>query len=183
MCVHVYEVWQLGSTLLHFLPCPCTNPALSQAVAVYDDIVATLIPPITFSINTTDCLCSSLEELADKIHHPLEHNCVVNPNCTGVTCDLEVVIGTISMEVLIFSCNQPPAMELVIRDLVGNPFFSGFFNESEVTSLTIAGFSSPLSVKIVHRTYSMDIEVSRVWYIWATGVHVILHCGYISECH
>ena len=172
------RLWYDFSPLLHFLPCPYTHSALSQATAL--DILGVLIPPITFSINTTDCLCASVEELADRIHSPLEHDCVPKDDCSGVRCTLEVIVATYYLDAVILSCNQPPGVEIDLEDSDGNLLYTRIFNQTEVTNIPIAGFSVPLSFSIVHRNYSMDIEVSRFYS--DTLMHINITCIPLCTC-
>ena len=86
---------------------------------------------------------------------------MAHPNCSGVRCALDVLVDTYYLDVFVLSCVNPPGMEMVMEDSDGNPLYERVFNQTEVVSIPIGVFLLPLSFKITHRNYSMDIEVRR----------------------
>ena len=118
-----------------------------------------LIPPIIFPINTTECLCTSLEQLAEKIHTPFEHDCYTTTDCDGIICTLDVAISSYLLEMIVLSCEDPPAVDVVVEREDGTPIFSLVVNESVTVPVWISVFRHDLSISVIHRTYSMDVQV------------------------
>ena len=98
-------------------------------------------------------------DLAASIYSPVDHDCSANINCDGVTCALEAFGFTYQLDIVILSCQDPPAVDVVVADENGDGFYSEVFNESGTSIVTIVGLASPLSVDIVHHDYSMEVEV------------------------
>ena len=117
-------------------------------------------------------------ELADKIHQsPLEHDCVANTDCDGVLCEFDVFSGTYILEFLILSCEDPPALDILLEDSDGNALFSAVVNDSYYGTLLADVLVFVLQANVVHYNYSMDIQVSirHINYtIKCSNMHVIL---------
>ena len=118
-----------------------------------------LVPWVQYDINTTECLCSSVEELAEKIHSPAEHDCSATPTCDGVTCELEVFGNTLTLETDVLSCTTPPAFDVIVKDSSGTPIYTGVYDDNSTGTINIAGFVLPISVLLIQRPYSIEIEV------------------------
>ena len=137
---------------------PCCTSLSSQAVALYYDIP--LIPPVSIPLQPHECSCQSLEELADKIHSPLEHDCATNEDCDGVRCELDVFGTTYHIETILLSCDDPPGLETVIEDENNVPLRVLNFDRTAMGTINIGGLEVPAYGVIEHHPYSIDIQVS-----------------------
>ena len=106
--------------------CYCITQVTS--VGLQDDI--DLIPWVQYDINTTQCLCSSVEQLAEEIQSPIEHDCSATPTCDGVTCRLEVFGNMFIVETDILSCTTPPAIDVIVKDSSEDVVYSGVFDDN-----------------------------------------------------
>ena len=106
-------------------------------------------------------MCESLEDLADIIHSPFEHDCSTTSNCDGVRCKLDVFGNVFFVEAIILPCTNPPAAEVVVQNSLGQNLFVGIFNRSGQRAIVILGTQITVDAIIVHRNYSMDVEVGR----------------------
>ena len=132
-----------------------------QALALSDDIQSILIPPVSIPLDPQRCSCESLEGLAEEIDFPLEHNCTTNEDCDGVRCEFDIFNTVYHLETVLLSCEDPPALAMVVEDVNNQPLRVTNFSRTGVYSLgMIRGFNVPLSIMMVHHPYSMDVEVS-----------------------
>ena len=99
-------------------------------------------------------------ELADKIHSPIEHDCDANTDCDGVRCEADVFSNTYLLEFLILSCEDPPALDILLEDSDENALFSAVVTDSYYGTLPADEFVIILQASVVHYNYSMDIQVS-----------------------
>ena len=120
-----------------------------------------VIPPVVYDINTTECLCTSMEELAEKIHSPIEHDCEATPACDGVTCQLEVLGNTYIIEMDVLSCAQPPGVDVLVKDAMGNPFYSAVIDDNTTQTVPIHGIYVPMQVLLIQHPYSIEVEVGQ----------------------
>ena len=155
--IYLHEPCLLHGTLI--LTRTYTRLTLSQAYVATDPIQY-LIPEIGYIINTTQCLCDSMVELADKIHSPIEHDCAANDDCNGVLCVADVFSDTYLLEFLILSCEDPPALDILLEDGDGNALFSAVVTDTYYGTLPAGDFVILLQANVVHYNYSMDIQVS-----------------------
>ena len=105
-------------------------------------------------------MCESLEDLADIIHSPFEHNCFTTPNCDGVRCELDILGLILYIETLILPCANPPAVEVIVQNSQRQNIFSAIFNTSGQRDIVIMGFRMTVVTIVVQHNYSVDIEVS-----------------------
>ena len=109
-------------------------------------------------------------ELADKIHSPIEHDCTANDDCDGVLCVADISSDTYFLEFLILSCEDPPALDILLKDSDGNALFSAVVTDTYYGTLPAGDFVIVLQANVVHYNYSMDIQVS------------IGHINYTMKC-
>ena len=140
---------------------PLSHILLLSPQAQAPQISAQLIPPTLVPLNTTECMCESLEDLADIIHSPFEHDCSTTSKCDGVRCELDVFGNMFFVEAIILPCTNPPAAEVVVQNSLGQNLFVGIFNRSGQRDIVILGTRITVDVIVVHRDYSMDVEVGR----------------------
>ena len=135
----------------HTLPSP-------QALAILPSVQ--LIPLTSVPLNATECMCESLEDLADNIQSPVEHNCSTTPNCDGFHCELDVSGNTFFVEGIVLPCTNPPAAEVIVQNSQRQNIFSAIFNTSGQRDIVILGLRMTVNTTVVHHKYSVDIEVS-----------------------
>ena len=114
------------------------------------------------TIPLQQCSCQSLQELADKIQSPVEHDCVTNENCNGVRCELDIFGTVYHIENILLSCDDPPGFETVIEDENNMPLRVIKYDSTGRTTINIAGVDLEAYAVIEHHTYSIDLHVSNV---------------------
>ena len=95
----------------------------------------------------------------DKISSPFEHNCSTTEDCDGVRCVLDLFSDSYIVEMYTLSCAEPPAVDVLVEDDEGNPFYSQQFDSSLYQVVEINGIPVLLEVILVHHSYSMELEV------------------------
>ena len=121
-----------------------------------------LIPLTSVPLNTTECMCESLEDLADIIQSPFEHDCSTTPNCDGVHCELDIFGLILYIETIVLPCANPPALEVIVQNSQRQNIFGAIFNTSGQRDIVVLNTRMTVNSIIVHRSYSMDIEVSEL---------------------
>ena len=130
---------------------------------VEGDIAITAIPSVLVPLNTSECQCESLHDLASIIHSPLEHDCVVlnsSSHCDGVRCELDYVGTVYYLELIVLSCEDPPAVEFAIEDSDLNPLYEAVFNKTGTTNFNVANPPVIFNGTLVQYNHSIDVEVS-----------------------
>ena len=118
-------------------------------------MIGAVVPHTVISLNASDCMCQSIQSLAQLGESPVETNCVNNSKCTGLECTFNYSTGY-RVETEVNPCTHPPGIDFYIKPVHTNQIlFHHFFN----TSSTILGLC-PLHVTVEHRDYSMIIFVS-----------------------
>ena len=107
-------------------------------------------------------MCESLEDLADIIHSPFEHDCSTTPNCDGVHCELDIIGLILYIETIVHPCANPPALEVLVQNSQRQNIFGAIFNTSGQRDIVVLNTRMTVNSIIVHRSYSMDIEVSEL---------------------
>ena len=126
---------------------------------VEGDIAITAIPSVLVPLNTSECACESLDNVASSIESPLEHDCQRDANCDGVRCEMDLFGRVFYIELLIDPCQDPPAVDWVIFNSDMEAIYEVTFDESGTGQFTVRGQPLPLEQIIVHHNYSMEIEV------------------------
>ena len=130
-----------------------------QASALSDNI---LIPPVSIPLDPQRCSCESLKGLAESIDSPLEHDCMTNEDCDGVWCEFDLFGTVYHLETLLLSCEDPPALAMVVEDVNKQPLHVTNFSRTGIYSLGLGrGFNIPLGITMVHHPYSVNITVSE----------------------
>ena len=120
--------------------------------------MAAFVPHTVISLNASDCMCQSIQSVAELGESPVETNCTSNPKCTGLECTFHYNSTDYRVETEVDPCTYPPGIDFYIKSVQTNQvLFHHFFNTSSNT--TILG-SFPLHVTVEHRNYSMIISVS-----------------------
>ena len=128
---------------------------------IYYDIAVTFIPPTYIPLEPSICSCQSLEEMANKIDSSLEQNCATNEDCTGVRCELNIFGNTYHVETILLSCEDPPAMDVVVENEENSPLYAAKFNHSGLYRIEISGLPLWLHATAIHNDdYSIEVEVS-----------------------
>ena len=127
---------------------------------------------ITMPLNPRQCMCQSMQEVANVIGIPLpilfvnlDLSCSPRSDCTGITCN--ITFGTLGQvahyiaDVTIDPCGE--TVRFVVTNLTSSrPSFDQRFNDSG--SYPISGPNSLLQatllIGMVHHNYSMDLSVS-----------------------
>lgn len=116
-----------------------------------------VIPVTAIPLNTTDCMCKSVQNIVEnEVVTPFEYNCMNNSECSGLQCSFSFGEVQYTVETEALPCADPPGFVLIIkRANDGHIIYEHFFNSSANSSV----FGFPLHVTVVHRQYSMFIEV------------------------
>ena len=131
-----------------------------------------LIPPVEYAINTTECLCNSMKELARDLEGHFTHGCTTTEDCDGVRCAVDAFQNPHIMEIFVLSCEQPPAVDLLIEDTVGDSYLSLYINDNTSSIQIIDGSSVYVLPTIIHHPYSMEFSVC---YMHVQHVYIYMH--------
>ena len=93
---------------------------------------------------------------------PFEHDCVTNSDCSGIRCELDIFGNVFFIDAIVLPCIAPPAIEVLVENSQREILSAVVFNRTDEKTITILGTSLPLDVIIVHREYSMDIQVGII---------------------
>ena len=126
-----------------------------------EDIALSLIPEVSVPLNTTDCSCQSLQDLASVIQSPIEHDCYNTSTCDGIRCELDVFGAVYYVEIVVLSCAEPTAFEVLVEDDAFQPLSVSIFNKTSQEIITVDGVDIVIDSTIIHHEYSVEIEVSR----------------------
>ena len=121
-----------------------------------------VIPQVYVPLNASDCMCSSLQELASLSGPSLiETSCVTNDECDGVRCQLNIVNNIFYVETVVFPCSN--ATDVLVEDQAFTVLFmTTIFNRSEVRNVVIGGRPLIINATVVPMDYSMLIAVSSI---------------------
>ena len=122
-----------------------------------------LIPPVEYVINTTECLCDSMKDLASDIHY--EHDCTTTEACDGVRCELNIQATPHIMEICILSCEQPPAVDILIENEVGHPFLALYISDNATFFTLLDGTLLIVHPMIIHHPYYLEFQVYILQYL------------------
>ena len=119
----------------------------------------TAIPQATVPLNASQCMCSSLQDLASRAGGTLiEPECHTNNRCDGMVCEIDVFGNIFFIETIILPCIY--AVDVVIEDEQGQPTFMTVYNQTDTHVIDLGIFSTNLYVVIIRHAYSMEISVS-----------------------
>lgn len=116
-----------------------------------------LIPQTIVPLNTSDCMCQSIERIVtNAVNAPVEVNCTSNIECIGLQCVFIVTNVHYTIETEALACTDPPGIVFIVKSTSnGAIIFDEFFNSSASTFL----FGLPMDVVLIHRPYSMFVQV------------------------
>ena len=118
-----------------------------------------VIPQAIVPLNASECMCSSLEDLAVRSGGTLlEPECRTNQQCNGVICEIDAFGDVYYIENIILPCDY--AVDVVIEDSSGQPTFVAVFNRTESHPIVVGSLNLILNVEIIRHSYSMEISVS-----------------------
>ena len=135
------------------------------------------IPLTAVPLNTSVCMCQSIQSIAANSQSPVDTKCVNNSQCTGLDCTFNVGVNSYDVETEIQPCTHPPGVVFIVSESQsGSVVYENFFNSS-TNSSTLLGL--PVHVVVIHKPYSMIISVS-VTNTCNIQVHVHVIYIYIS---
>ena len=118
------------------------------------------IPLTTVPLNTSVCMCQSIQSIAANSQSPVDTKCVNNSQCTGLDCKFNVGVTSYDVETEIQPCSHPPGVVFIVSESQsGSVVYEHFFNSS-TNSSTLLGL--PVHVVVIHNPYSMIISVSVI---------------------
>ena len=85
---------------------------------------------------------------------------MTNEQCNGVRCELDVLGDIYHVETILLSCEEPPAVDVLIEDEQNQPLHAIIISRTGLYTININGLPLPLYVEIEHHDYSMDVVVS-----------------------
>ena len=119
------------------------------------------IPSTAVPLNTSDCMCQSIQNITKSSDIPDDAVCVNNSQCTGVDCTISIASTTYSVKTNIQPCSYPPGFLFIVSQAQsGIVMFNEFFDSSTNSSL----LGLPLYVVVTNKSYSMIIGVSIYYY-------------------
>ena len=118
-----------------------------------------VIPTVYVPLNASDCMCSSLADLAQRATHPvIEPQCSTNERCDGVYCELDIFGAVYYLEVVILPCQN--AISILVEDSSRQVLHTSVFNRNETRSISIGLIPLTTEVVIIPYEYSMDVRVN-----------------------
>ena len=113
-----------------------------------------VIPCAIVPLNVSECMCSSLEDVAVRSGGTLlEPECHTNQQCNGIICEIDILGDVYYIENIILPWDH--AVDVVIEDSLGQPTFLAVFNRTESHPITVGFLNLILNVEII-----MEISVS-----------------------
>ena len=117
-----------------------------------------IIPSTAVPLNTSDCMCQSIQSITESNDIPDGAVCFNNSQCTGVDCTISIGDTIYNIKTNIHPCSYPPGFFFIVSQAqTGNVVFKEFFNSSTNSSSLLA---LPLYVVVTNKPYSMIISVS-----------------------
>ena len=117
-----------------------------------------IIPSTVVLLNTSDCMCQSIQSITESSDIPAGAVCVNNSQCTGVDCTISIGNTTYSVKTNIQPCSYPSGFFFIVSQAqTGIVVFNEFFDSSTNSSSLLA---LPLYVVVINKPYSMIISVS-----------------------
>ena len=119
-----------------------------------------VIPSTAVPLNTSDCMCQSIQSITESGDIPYGAVCVNNSQCTGVDCTISIGGSTYNVKTNIKPCSYSTGFLFTVSQtqtsiVVFNEFFSSSTNSSLPDPLGL-----PLYVVVTNKPYSMIISVS-----------------------
>ena len=152
-----------------------SNDFSLQAILRDGSQSTTIIPQATVPLNTNDCMCSSLSDLATQSGHTvIEPECLTNQQCNGVICQMNLFHNVFYFENIILPCNY--AINVIIQDAQFQPTYVTFYNRTESQPILLGFFPMTLYVEILRLTYSMEISVSYSYQLVTLCIKLLLSC-------
>ena len=114
-----------------------------------------LLYPVYIPLDPADCLCSSMQNVAEDIHLLSDFSCNTTVgNCAEIVCDVvNSPLQFVSMEVI--QCDSPPSLDISIVLQSSNYHVSTNTNRT----LVLTSVGATLYINIWHYDYSMDVQV------------------------
>ena len=133
-----------------------------QATAIEGDIAIVLIPNVAVFLNPRECMCQSLQSVAQDAHLPsyvpVQYSCTSNSDCSGVHCLIsQSNVVQYTSDATIDPCTE--VLQVTVRNQQGQVVYQRVFQDSQQVPFTSRGFNATLHVEIAHYNYSMDLEV------------------------
>lgn len=147
-------------------------------IAATDSIFFSVVPFLYVPLNVSECMCRSLEDLADSTSDSIfVSSCATNQNCDGIRCEVHVLSTTNYAEIVILPCDN--AVELIVEDENFQHLHTTIINETGSRYLIIGNALIRSDVVIIPGDYSMNISVSlemkcHINAGWGTSYTVIL---------
>ena len=95
------------------------------------------------------------------IQSPIEHDCYNTSRCDGIRCELDVFGVAYYVEIVVLSCAQPTAIELLVEDAAFQPLTETIFDQTSESIITISGLDLHIVATIIHHEYSIEVEVAE----------------------
>lgn len=133
--------------------------ASSFIQATYGDNV--IVPNVIVPLNASDCMCRSLQQLSTSVQSSAPGlSCTTGPQCNSVQCLPQTLLPSLfGLDMTVLQCRNPPAVQISLTDSSGFLIYSGVFDRSQNATVSVL---LTLSVTIIQRQYSMDVEVSII---------------------
>ena len=154
------------------------------------DIAIGLAPYTTIPLNTSECLCDSINELVQEITsietltttQHLNYSCTANSLCDGLRCRLEIPNNPVYFNITLLPCPYPPAVDVVLEDSIENTVAQWVFTKTESIVLEFPqGLKITFDTVIVNHENSIEVEVCI--YILVCVCMCVCMCTIICVCY
>ena len=134
----------------------CNYSVLYTQASINNNVI---VPDVVVPLNVSDCMCRSLQQISDGVQSTVPGlRCTAGPQCNNVRCLPQTLLPSLfGVDLTVLQCRSPPAVQISLTDSNGYAIYSGIFDRSQ--NATVSALLT-LSVTIIQREYSMDIEVS-----------------------
>jgi hypothetical protein len=118
-----------------------------------------VIPTVFVPLNASDCMCSSLTDVAQQATHPgIEPECSTNDDCDGVYCELDILGARYYLEIIVLPCQN--ALDVLVEDSSRRVLHADVYDRNETRFFSIGIVPLSNEVIIIPYEYSMDVQVS-----------------------
>ena len=117
-----------------------------------------VIPTVFVPLNASDCMCSSLTDVAQQATHPgIEPECSTNDACDGVYCELDIFGARYYLEIIVLPCRN--AVDVLVENSARQVLHEDVYDRNETRSFFIGFIPVTIEAIIIPYEYSMDIQV------------------------
>ena len=106
---------------------------------------------------STDQTCSAMESIAQDAEIASDGlTCFTNPPCSEVDCAVDT--GE-ELQFIVLKCNDPPAIQLLLKNKDNAVVYDRTFTQSEFATLVTGGNRKILNITLTHSDKAIGVQV------------------------